>query len=182
MQTYTLFFLRDVVELENPASAVGILAVVVGIAVLLSLYPAGVLADRIGRRPLLLFSAVLGSIGALLFFFATNLTHVILIGVPLGVAVGIFMTAGRAMITDMVSARWPALQLGIANLVLLGGLAVAKLGGIAIDVLNRQGEDLGYYVLLGVCAASFLVGAVLVSVIRVGTGPTPEGAAAQPVG
>ena len=57
LQTYTLFFLQDVVNLANPGAALGVLAVVVGTTILLCLMPAGILADRIGRRPLLIFSA-----------------------------------------------------------------------------------------------------------------------------
>ena len=133
---------------------------------MLCLMPAGILADRIGRRPLLIFSAIIGSSGTMLFFFADNLIHVVLIGIPLGIAVGIFMTAGRAMITDMVSTKWPAFQMGIANLVLLGGLATAKLGGIVIDTLNKHGENLGYHVLVGICAISFLIGAVIICTIK----------------
>ena len=163
LQTYTLFFLKDVVKLENPASAVGILAVAVGLTIIITLYPAGVLADRLGRKPLLYISAALGSMGSLSFFLAQNLTHVLLIGILLGVAVGIFMSAGRALITDMVSERRAAQQLGLANFALLGGLAVAKLGGVGIDFLNGFGDNLGYYALLTLCAASFSVGALLIN-------------------
>ena len=163
LQTYTLFFLKDVVELENPASAVGILAVAVGLTIIITLYPAGALADRLGRKPLLYISAALGSTGSLLFFLAQNLTHVVLIGILLGVAVGIFMSAGRALITDMVSDRRAAQQLGLANFALLGGLAVAKLGGVGIDFLNGFSDNLGYYALLTLCAASFCLGALLIN-------------------
>ena len=163
LQTYILFFFRDVVKLENPASAVGIMAAAVGITIVVILYPAGLLADRVGRRPLLIASAALGSAGSLLFFIAQDLTQVVLIGVLMGLAVGIFMTAGRALITDMVSEHRAAQQLGFANFALLGGLAVAKLGGIGIDALNRQGDNLGYYALLTLCAASFLLAALFMS-------------------
>ena len=163
LQTYTLFFLKDVVELENPASAVGILAVAVGLTIIITLYPSGVLADRLGRKPLLYISAALGSTGSLLFFLAQNMTHVVLIGILLGVAVGIFMSAGRALITDMVSERRAAQQLGLANFALLGGMAVAKLGGVGIDFLNGFGDNMGYYALLTLCAASFCVGALLIN-------------------
>ena len=166
LQTYILFFFRDVVKLENPASSVGIMAAAVGITIIIALYPAGLLADRVGRRPLLIASAALGSAGSLLFFIAQDLTQVVLIGILLGLAVGIFMTAGRALITDMVSEHRAAQQLGFANFALLGGLAVAKLGGIAIDALNRQGDNLGYYTLLALCAASFLVAALFMSAIK----------------
>lgn len=166
LQTYMLFFLKDVVGLENPASAVGIMAVVVGTTVIITLYPAGFLADRIGRRPLLLFSAILGGIGSILLFFAQNIEHIVSIGILLGVAVGVFMTAGRALITDMVSENKAGQEMGIANFALLAGLAVSKLGGIVIDYLNSYSNNAGYYGLLVVCAASFLIGAIVVNFLR----------------
>ena len=171
LQTYTLFFLRDVVGLRNPASAVGVLAIAVGITILVTLYPAGLLADRFGRRTLLVISASLGSVGSILFLVVENITQLVLIGMLLGVAVGIFMSAGRALITDMVSRDKAAQQLGIANFALMGGLAVAKLGGIAIDALNTMGENQGYYGLLVLCALSFLVGALLISTVKFDPAP-----------
>ena len=68
-----------------------------------------------------------------------------------------------ALITDMVSERRAAQQLGLANFALLGGLAVAKLGGVGIDFLNGFGDNLGYYALLTLCAASFCIGALLIN-------------------
>ncbi len=63
----------------------------------------------------------------------------------------------------MVSDRRAAQQLGLANFALLGGLAVAKLGGVGIDFLNGFSDNLGYYALLTLCAASFSVGALLIN-------------------
>ncbi|MBD47702.1 MAG: hypothetical protein CL891_01190 [Dehalococcoidia bacterium] len=171
LQTYTLFFLTDVVKLDNPASAIGILAAVVGATILITLYPAGLLSDRLGRSQLLIVSGIKGSICSLLLCFSQNLTHVLLIGILMGVSIGVFMSAGRALITDLASKSQTATHLGIANLVLVGGLAVSKLGGIAIDSLNNIQVDLGYYVLLGISSASFAIGTVLVSILnkKVGT-------------
>ncbi len=169
LQTYTLFFLKDVVKLENPASAVGILAVAVGLTIMITVYPAGLLSDRLGRRLPLFVSAVLGSAGTLCFFLASNLVHVVLIGILLGVAVGIFMTAGRALITDIVSERRAAQQMGIANFALLGGLAVSKLGGAGVDYLNGINDNLGYYMMLVFCAAAFCMGAILINMLDTGT-------------
>ena len=166
LQTYTLFFLRDVVNLEHPASAIGILAAVVGGTILTTLYPAGLLSDRLGRRRLLIVSGITGSICSLLLCFSQNLTHVLLIGILMGVSIGVFMSAGRALITDLASRNRTATHLGIANLVLVSGLAISKLGGIAIDGLNNIQVDLGYYVLLGISSASFTIGTVLISMIN----------------
>lgn len=76
------------------------------------------------------------------------------------------MSAGRALITDLASRNRTATHLGIANLVLVSGLAISKLGGIAIDGLNNIQVDLGYYVLLGISSASFTIGTVLISMIN----------------
>ncbi len=166
LQTYTLFFLRDVVKIEHPASAIGILAAIVGGTILITLYPAGLLADRLGRRRLLIVSGITGSICSLLLCFSQNMTHVLLIGILMGVSIGVFMSAGRALITDLASRNRTATNLGIANLVLVSGLAISKLGGIAIDGLNNIQVDLGYYVLLVISSASFTIGTLLISIIN----------------
>ena len=134
LMSYTLYFLQDVVKLENPASGVGFLAISVGVTVIVVLYPAGLLSDKVGRRLPLYVSAGLGSVGSLLYLFAQNLTHVLLIGVLLGVAVGIFMAAGRALITDIVSERRAAQHMGFANFALIGGLAASKLAGPGVTI------------------------------------------------
>ena len=84
----------------------------------------------------------------------------------MGVSIGVFMSAGRALITDLASRSRTATHLGIANLILVGGLAISKLGGIGIDSLNNIQVDLGYYVLLGISSASFAIGTVLVSILN----------------
>ena len=76
------------------------------------------------------------------------------------------MSAGRALITDLASRNRTATNLGIANLVLVSGLAISKLGGIAIDGLNNIQVDLGYYVLLVISSASFTIGTLLISIIN----------------
>ena len=115
LMAYTFYFLQDVVALEKPASGMSWLAATAGLAIILTLWPAGVLADRVGRAPLLYVSSALGAGGTLVFYLAQNLVHVVLIGIVLGVAAGLFFSAGRALITDMVSENRAALQMGLAN-------------------------------------------------------------------
>ena len=138
------------------------LAATAGVAIIATLWPAGVLADRLGRAPLLYVSSVLGAGGTLLFYLAQNLTHVILIGIVLGIAAGLFFSAGRALITDMVSERRAALQMGLANFALVGGLAASRLGGPLVDFLNGVQQHSGYYVMLLICAGAFCMGAFFI--------------------
>ena len=162
LMAYTFYFLQDVVALEKPASGMSWLAATAGLAIILTLWPAGVLADRVGRAPLLYVSSALGGGGTLLFYLAQNLLHVVLIGIVLGVAAGLFFSAGRALITDMVSENRAALQMGLANFALVGGLAASRLGGPLVDYLNGMQEHSGYYVMLLVCAGAFCMGAFFI--------------------
>ena len=162
LMAYTFYFLQDVVALEKPASGMSWLAATAGLAIILTLWPAGVLADRVGRAPLLYVSSVLGGGGTLLFYLAQSLLHVVLIGIVLGVAAGLFFSAGRALITDMVSENRAALQMGLANFALVGGLAASRLGGPLVDFLNGIQEHSGYYVMLLVCAVAFCMGAFFI--------------------
>ncbi len=162
LMAYTFYFLQDVVALEKPASGMSWLAATAGLAVILTLWPAGVLADRVGRAPLLYVSSVLGAGGTLLFYLAQNLLHVVLIGIVLGVAAGLFFSAGRALITDIVSESRAALQMGLANFALVGGLAASRLGGPLVDYLNGIQEHSGYYVMLLICAGAFCMGAFFI--------------------
>ncbi len=162
LMAYTFYFLQDVVALEKPASGMSWLAATAGLAIILTLWPAGVMADRVGRAPLLYVSSALGGGGTLLFYLAQNLLHVVLIGIVLGVAAGLFFSAGRALITDMVSENRAALQMGLANFALVGGLAASRLGGPLVDFLNGIQEHSGYYVMLMVCAVAFCMGAFFI--------------------
>ena len=174
LMAYTLYFLKDVVGLENPASGVSVLSAAVGATIIVTLWPAGVLTDRLGRAPLLYVSSALGGAGTLMFFLAQNLVHVVLIGIVLGVAVGLFMSAGRALITDMVSENRAALQMGMANFALVGGLAAARLGGPLVDFLNGISVNSGYYVMLAICAGAFCMGAFFIRRMMRGIGQRAE--------
>ena len=138
LMAYTLYFLKDVVGLANPASGVSVLSAAVGATIIVTLWPAGVLTDRLGRAPLLYVSSALGGAGTLMFFLAQNLVHVVLIGIVLGVAVGLFMSAGRALRTDMVSENRAALQMGMANFALVGGVGRGPAGWAACGLSERD--------------------------------------------
>jgi len=166
IQTFTLFYLRDVVDLPNPATATADLLIAAGVGMLLAVYPAGRLSDGIGRRPVLVFSGLLGAAGILVIFFSTSYGVIIVGGAIIGTAIGAFMSSNWALATDLVPDGEEARYLGLTNIATAGGAALARLIGPVIDYFNRYGADLGYQVMLGACFTYFVVGSLLLLKIR----------------
>ncbi len=61
----------------------------------------GNLMDRIGRRPVIVFSRVSMAIAPLVYAFATSWIHIVLADVILGVGMGAWMSSGPTYIIDM---------------------------------------------------------------------------------
>jgi Na+/melibiose symporter-like transporter len=166
IQTFTLFYLRDVTGLVNPATATADLLIAVGVGMLLAVYPAGRLSDKIGRRPVVISSGLVGAGGILVIFFSTSYGVVIAGGAIIGIATGAFMSSNWALATDLVPSGEEARYLGLTNMATAGGAALARLIGPVIDYFNRYGAGLGYQVMLGACFAYFMVGSLLLLKIR----------------
>ncbi len=166
LQTFALYFLMDVVGITNPAQVTGNLLIVVGICLIGSVYPAGWLSDRIGRRPVIIASGLLGALGILLLLLIHNYGALMLSGALLGVSGGAFFSSNWALATDLVPKGEEARYLGLTNLATAGGAALARLIGIAIDPLNAYSHGLGYQVMLAACLVYFIAGSVLLFRIK----------------
>ena len=166
IQTFALFYLRDVVGVTNPATATADLLIAAGIGMIVAVYPAGRLSDRIGRRPVVVSSGLLGAFGILVIFFSPSYGYIICGGAILGIATGAFMSSNWALATDLVARGEEARYLGLTNLATAGGAALARLIGPVIDFFNRYTPGLGYQVMLGACFVYFIVGSVLLIGIK----------------
>ena len=166
LQTFALYYLMDVVGIPNPAAATADLLIVVGICLLASVYPAGRLSDRVGRKPIVISSGLLGAAGIALLFFSGSYMHIMLCGALLGIANGAFLSTSWALATDLVAKGEEAKYLGLANLAMAGGSALARLIGPLIDFLNAYSHNLGYSAMLLVCFISFVVGSLLLLNIK----------------
>lgn len=166
IQTFALFYLRDVIGLANPATATADLLIAAGVGMLLSVYPAGRLSDKIGRRPVVIPSGLLGAGGILVIFFSTSYGVLIFGGAIIGIATGAFMSSNWALATDLVPGGEEARYLGLTNMATAGGAALARLIGPVIDYFNRFDAGLGYQVMLGACFAYFVAGSLLLLKIR----------------
>ncbi|MBI2847512.1 MAG: MFS transporter [Chloroflexi bacterium] len=166
LQTFGLYFLKDVVLLPNPAQAAGTLAIVIGVFVLLTVYPAGHLSDRFGRKPLILISGILGAAGVLILLTARSFETVLISSIFMGVASGLFTSTNWALAQDLVPKDKAGQYLGLTNFASAGGAGIARASGGLIDLLNAYEAGLGYTVILLGCAIYFILGSLLVMRVR----------------
>ncbi len=167
LQTFALYFLRDVAGVPNPGEATASFSIVAVAGMLAVVYPAGRISDRIGRRPIVVSAGLLGALGiAVIFLFQQNFMLIMLAGGLIGISFGAFMSANWALATDLVPRGEEARYLGLTNLATAGGAALARLIGPVIDFFNAYSLGLGYSVMLLACFIYFLLGSLLVMRIK----------------
>jgi len=166
IQTFGLYFIKDVIGVADPAETTAKFLIVAVAGMLAMAYPAGRLSDKVGRRPIALSSGLLGALGILLLFFFPSYRHLMLCSGLVGIAFGAFMSTNWALATDLVAKGEEARYLGLTNLATAGGAALARLIGPLIDFFNRYSPNLGYSVMLGACFLYFLIGSALLMKIK----------------
>ncbi|MCY4367322.1 MAG: MFS transporter [Chloroflexi bacterium] len=160
--TYGLFFLRDVVMVNNPAQTLGTAVIAIGGAFALSVYPAGWISDRIGRKPVIIGGAVGAAAGSILIFWATNTVQVVAIASVIGLCIGPVLSASWALANEMAVPGREGQHIAIVNLATIAGAAFSKTLGPLVDLSNRfVSTDSGYAGLLFVCAFLFILGSIL---------------------
>lgn len=137
LQLYSFFYLKDVIGLDNPSQgALGVL-IAIAITTALTVLPAGYLTDRIGRDRMLFTGGVFGVTGTIILIFAGSLAVVVMVGVLVGAAIGIFLTVSWALANDLVSKRHAARDLGYASVAVLIGSTASRISGLGVDSTLR---------------------------------------------
>lgn len=161
IQGFALYFLQDVLNMPNAASATANLMMVVGVCTILSAVPSGWLSDKFGRKSLVFFAGIVAAGGTFLLFAAQNMILVTVAGVIIGLSVGIFMTVNWALGTDLVPAAEAGLYLGVSNLAGAGaGVVGAGIGGPMADFFNAYRRGLGYLVIFAIYGALFVLSSI----------------------
>ena len=155
--TFLLFFIIDVVGLVEADAQryLARLSLILGGAILLISVPAGRLADRIGRKPLIIWACAFTAVGGILLLVMRSLSGLSVAGAFVGLGAGVFLSADFALLTEIVPRGQAGRYLGIANIASAGGGAVARLmGGLVIDPLNALSgsKSFGYLALYALAA------------------------------
>ncbi len=177
IQQRAFYFLRDVIGVANPGAATGTFVAIAVVGMLATVYPAGRLSDRIGRKPIATSAALLASIGVLVIILSQSYSSILIAAGIIGVAMGAFSSTNWALATDLVAKGEEAKYLGLANVATTGAAVLAHLIGPVIDFFNAQSAGLGYQVMLGACFVYFIVGALLLLKIK---GQVNRGSPAPP--
>ena len=177
IQQFALYFLRDVIGVADPAAATARFTIVAVVGMLAVVYPAGRLSDRVGRKPIAISAALLGSIGILVIILSQGYSSILIAAGILGVAIGAFSSTNWAMAVDLVAKGEEARYLALANVATAGGAALARLIGPVIDYFNNISAGMGYQVMLIVCLVYFAIGALLLLKVK---DPLSRGSPAPP--
>ncbi len=166
IRTFLLNYLEDVMGM-TPAYAQSLssqLFLVLGLGVFTLALPAGAIADKIGRRPILFTAGILAAMGTLPFIFSRDLIWLIVGGAFIAVGTGIFASASWALATDLAPAGKGALYLGLANGAGVVGSIGGRLGGPVIDGINQTMGTIawGYMVVFSMATLFFLASSLVI--------------------
>ena len=165
--TYGLFFLRDKVQVDNPAQALGMAIIGIGGALVVTTYPSGWLSDRLGRKPVLAVGVVVAVAATVAMMWVSSYLIAVVVASVIGGAVGMILTTHWAMANDLGASGREAQHMGIVNLGTLFGAAGAKAIGPLPDLVTVWfGPGYGYTALLGASALLFIIGGVLLFKVR----------------
>ncbi|MBA2537901.1 MAG: MFS transporter [Actinobacteria bacterium] len=113
----------------------------------------GVLADRIGRRPIILGGLAVGAVAVLAFSAASSLLAVALLSLLWGLGYGVFEPAAGAFVTDVAPRELRTEAFGLWRVVNNAGFAVGPpLAALVIWLSSLRGT----FVLAGVTVLVFL--------------------------
>jgi MFS family permease len=171
-QGFLPFFLMYAfgVSAEEAAAMNGNLMSVIGLLILLSALVGGPIADRLGKRRVVLFSGLVAAVGGVVALGAIWVPSMAILygaGVLIGLGTGLFMTGNWALGTDLVPPEEAGRYLGVSNLAGAGAGMIGKgIGGPVADALNGYLPGLGYFAIFAAYAVLFALSAFSLRWVR----------------
>ncbi len=140
-----------------------ILLVVVVVANLIAIVPSARVSDRIGRKPVIYASCVVGALGLLVSALAPSVPFLFIGAFLFGASAGTFLAVDWALITDIIPRASSGRYMGLSNVATGSSTVFAVMtGGLILDAFNgafglgtgpRAAYVLGaaYYVVAMIC-------------------------------
>lgn len=167
LSAHALYYFNDVVKIADPLSVTANLVIAMGVGMIVVVYFAGFLTDKIGRKPVVVGSGFIGALGVVVLYFSTNYWQVLISGTLLGMCAGAWLSSQWALAVDLVGQGEEAKYLGLANMSIAGAGAAARLIGPLIDTLNAKQTNFGYEIMLLACFIYFIAGSVMLMRVNI---------------
>jgi MFS family permease len=136
---FFITYMKQSHGLEQSAANEANLSLLVTIAItsILTIVPSARLSDRIGRKPVIYASCVIGFVGVAIAAFAPVVPIAIVGGALFGASAGTFLAVDWALMTDIIPKASSGRYMGLSNVATTSStvLAVAT-GGILLDAVN----------------------------------------------
>jgi MFS family permease len=133
---------------------IGLMGTAWGLVFMLWAVPVGRISDRVGRRPILLLSAGLSALAALLYLRATNVWELIAIRAVEGLAWGCFWPIMEALSTETAETGKVGRGIGAVTTIYAFGFLIGSFAGGAIT--DAIGFPAAFAVYLGIACISLL--------------------------
>ena len=154
-------------EASNSTNLVMLVTIVV--ANVLAIIPSARISDRIGRKPVIYASCVIGFIGIALAALAPAVPLAIVGGALFGASAGTFLAVDWALMTDIIPKASSGRYMGLSNVATTSSTVIAvATGGLLLDAVN-----LGFGLGAGPRAA-YLLGAVYYVIAALALRPVVE--------
>lgn len=144
---YILVYLKQTHGLGEGAANTTNLVMLVTIIVanVLAIVPSAKISDRVGRKPVIYASCVVGFLGVALAALAPSIPVAIVGGALFGASAGTFLAVDWALMTDIIPKASSGRYMGLSNVATTAStlLAVAS-GGLVLDAVSvAMGLDVG---------------------------------------
>ncbi len=114
-----------------------VMLVTIVIANVLAIIPSARLSDRIGRKPVIYASCVIGFVGVALAALAPAIPIAIVGGALFGASAGTFLAVDWALMTDIIPKASSGRYMGLSNVATTSATVIAvATGGLLLDAVN----------------------------------------------
>jgi MFS family permease len=163
------YYFSDVLGVKDAEATVGALFLpIVMVAAVLTVYTAGALSDRIGRKKLVYIAGTMMTIVALIFIFMQTLTASLVAAAFFGLGYGAYTSVDWALATDALP---PTDQygkdMGIWNTAgIIPQVIGITAGGVILTLLKGFPHHLGYTALFALTVLFFFLGTFFIRQVK----------------
>jgi len=125
-------------QLEQEANGTNfMILIIVVLANLIAIIPSARISDRIGRKPVIYASCVVGSVGLVIAGLGPSVPFALIGAALFGASAGTFLAVDWALITDIIPRASSGRYMGLSNVATSSSTVFAVMtGGLLIDFVN----------------------------------------------